>query len=58
MIEFGYNNNKTTSTRHMFFELNCNYHLRVFFKEYTNRQSKFKLENKLSNKLKKLIIIC
>ena len=36
MPEFDYNNAKNTSTGHTSFELNCSYHLGVFFKEDTD----------------------
>ena len=36
MAKFAYNNTKNSSTGHTLFELNCGYHLCVFFEEDTN----------------------
>ena len=58
MAEFAYNNAKNTNTGHTLFELNCNYYLRVFFKENTNPYSQSKTADKLSTKLQKLMTVC
>ena len=58
MAKFAYNNAKNASTGHTPFELNCGYHLCVFFKEDTNPRSRSKTANKLLAELQELIIIC
>ena len=58
MAKFVYNNAKNASTDHTPFELNCKYHLRVFYKEDIDPYSKSKLADKLSAKLKELMTIC
>ena len=51
---FVYNNTKNASIKHIFFKYNCKYHFYVLFKKDTNLYSKFKLVDKLDNKLKTL----
>ena len=58
MAEFGYNNTQNTSIGYTPFKLNCNYHLRVFFKENVDLRSKSLFTNKLEEELRKLIKIC
>ena len=58
MAEFAYNNVKNTSTGHTFFKLNCGYHLKVFFKEDFDPQSRSCSANKLAKELRKLIEVC
>ncbi len=58
MTEFTYNNVKNANTDHILFELNCGFYLRVLFQEDVNPYSRFRLANKLVNKLWKLIKIC
>ena len=58
MAEFAYNNAKNANTSHTPFELNCDYHLRVFFEEATDPCSRSKTANKLSAELQKLMTIC
>ena len=58
MAEFVYNNAKNTSTGHMPFELNCGYHLRVFFEGDLNPRSKLKSADKLLKELRELMIVC
>ena len=58
MVEFAYNNTKNTSTDYTPFELNCDYYPRMLYKEEVNLCSKSKSINKLSAKLKELIIVC
>ena len=55
MAEFSYNNAKNTSTGHTPFELNCNYHSKVFFKEDVDPCSRFHSANKLAEELRKLM---
>ena len=57
MAEFAYNNAKNASTGHTLFELNCGYHLRVFFEENTDPHSKSKSADELSAELRELIIV-
>ena len=56
--EFTYNNAKIASTGHILFELNCGYHLKMFFEEDINSYSKSYSTNKLAKKLRELIEIC
>lgn len=58
MTEFIYNKTKNTSSNHISFKLKFNYYHYVFFKDKTNQHSKFCSINKLSKKLKELILIC
>ena len=58
MAEFAYNNAKNASIGHTRFELNCNYHLRMSYKEDVDPRSKSKLADELSAELKELIIVC
>ena len=58
MAEFAYNNAKNTSTNYISFELNCGYHLQVFYKKDVNLCFQSKLVDKLATKLRELIIIC
>ena len=58
MAEFVYNNANNASIGHTPFELNCGYHPRVLYKKDINSQSKSKVVDKLSIKLRNLIIIC
>ena len=58
MAKFAYNNAKNLSTGHMSLELNCGYHLRVFFKENTDPCSWSKSADKLLPKLQELMTVC
>ena len=58
MTEFAYNNAKNASTGHTRFELNYGYHPRMSYKNDIDPRSKSKLINKLSTKLRELMIIC
>ena len=58
MAEFAYNIAKNSSTGHMPFELNCGYHLCVFFEEDTDPRSQSKSADKLLAKLQDLITVC
>ena len=58
MAEFAYNNAKNTSTGHTVFELNCGYHPRVSYEEDVDPRSQSKSANKLSAKLRELMIVC
>ena len=57
IAEFTYNNAKNASTSYTPFELNCNYHLQISYKEELDPRSKSKLVDKLSTKFRKLMII-
>ena len=58
MAKIAYNNAKKASTCHTPFELNCEYHPRVSYKEDINSRPNSKLVDELSAKLQKLMIIC
>ena len=58
MAEFAYNNVKNASTGHTPFELNCGYHLRVFYKKDINPRFKSKLADELSAKLQDIMTVC
>ena len=58
MTEFAYNNTKNISTSHTFFELNCGFHPRAFYKENVDPQSKLKVIDKLATKLRELTAVC
>ena len=57
MAEFIYNNAKNASIGHTPFELNCNYYPWMSYKDDVDSRSKFKLVDKLSAELKKVIIV-
>ena len=58
MAEFAYNNVKNASNNHTPFELNCGYHLWVFYKKNIDPHSKFKLADGLLAELEELMTIC
>ncbi len=58
MTEFAYNNAKNASTGHTSFELNCGYHLRVFFEEDVDPRSRSRSANKLAEELRELMEVC
>ena len=58
MAEFAYNNAKNASTGHIPFELNCEYHLGVFYEEDINSRFKFKSADELLAELRELMTIC
>ena len=58
MAELAYNNANNASFSDMPFELNCGYHPWMSYKEDVDSHSKSKLVNKLSTKLKELVIVC
>ena len=57
MAEFAYNNAKNTNTSHTPFELNCNYHPWMLYKEEVNPRSQSKSADELSKELKELMIV-
>ncbi len=57
MAEFTYNNAKNASTGHTPFELNCNYHLRIFYKENINAYFKSKSANELSIEVREVMTV-
>ena len=58
IVKFAYNNAKNACTGPISFELNYSYHLQISYKENINLRSKSKSINKLSVKLKEVMIIC
>ena len=58
IAEFAYNNAKNTSTGHIFFKLNCRYHLWVSYKKDLDFCSKSKTTKELSSELQNFIAIC
>ena len=58
MAEFAYNNAKNASFGYTPFKLKYGYHSRMFYKNNVNPRSKFKSVDKLSTKLRELIIVC
>ena len=58
MAKFAYNNAKNSSTGHMPFELNCDYHPCVSFEEDTDPRSQLKSADGLSAELQDLITVC
>ena len=58
MAQFAYNNTKNASTGHTSYELNCGYHPRMLYMEDIDPGSQFKLADKLSAELRKLMIVC
>ena len=58
MAKFAYNNAKNVSNVHTPFELNCGYHSWMLYKEKVDHRSKSKSVDKLSAKLRKLMIVC
>ena len=57
MAEFVYNNVKNADLGHMLFELDCGYHLQILYKNNVNSCFKSKLTDKLSIKLRELMIV-
>ena len=58
MAEFAYNNTKNTSTGYTFFELNCGFYPRVFYKEDINPRCRSKTAGQLATELQTLISVC
>ena len=58
MAKFAYNNIKNISIGHTLFELNCNYHVKVSFKEDIDPRLKSRSTNKLAKELRELIKVC
>ena len=58
MAKFAYNNAKNASTGHTPFELNCGYHPWMSYEDDVDPRSKSKSADKLSAKLKELMIVC
>ncbi len=55
MAKFAHNNTKNTSTGHIPFELNCDYHLKVSFKEDVDLRSRSCSTNEILKELRELI---
>ena len=58
MAKFTFNNTKNARTGHIFYKLNCKFHLCIFYKEDIHLCLRFCLSKKLTNNLKNLISIC
>lgn len=58
IIEFAYNNAKNACISHTSFELNYNYHFRVFYKEDLDPHSKSNAADELADKLENLMTVC
>ena len=58
IAEFAYNNIKNSSISHMSFELNCGYYPWMSYEENVNPRSQSKSADKLSAKLRELMIVC
>ena len=58
MAEFAYNNSKHASIWYMPFELNCRYYPCVSYKNDVDPRSKSKVADKLTEKLRNLIVAC
>ena len=58
MIEFVYNNAKNVDIGYIPFELNCDYHSRVFFEKDDNFRLKSCFANKSINELRELMEVC
>lgn len=56
--KFVYNNTKNANTGYTFFELNCGHHPRISFENKIDSYSKSCSANKLSKKLRYLMLIC
>lgn len=57
MTKFIYNNPKNINIGYIVFKLNYTYYFYIFFKDKTNSDSKFQLNNRLNKNLQKLIMI-
>ena len=58
MAKYAYNNAKNASIGYTSFELNCNYHPRMSYKEEVDPRSKSMLADELSVELRELMIVC
>ena len=58
LAEFAYNIVKNINTGHISFELNCGYNLCILYEKDNDSQDRPKIVNKLSAKLRKLMIVC
>ncbi len=58
MAEFAYNNAKNASTGHTSFKLNCDYHLRTFYKKDVDPCFQSKSADERATKLRKLMPVC
>ena len=58
MVDFTYNDAKNASTGYTSFELNCGYHLCVFYEEDLDPCSKSRTAEELSSKPQELMTIC
>ena len=58
IAKFAYNNSMNASTGHIAFELNCGYHVHVFFEDKYNAHSKSSSAKGLAMKLRELINVC
>ena len=58
MAEVAYNNAKNASTGYTSFELNCEYHPRVSYKENLDLRSKSRTAEELSSEFQELMTVC
>ena len=58
MAEFAYNNAINTSTGYTSFELNCDFHSRVSYKEDVDPRSRSKTADQLITELQTLMSVC
>lgn len=58
MAKLAHKNLKNASTNYILFELNCDFHPRVFYKENVDPCSKLKTVDQLAIELQTLIFIC
>ena len=58
LAEFAYNNAKNASTGHTSFELNYDYHPRVFFKQDIDPCKRSRSANELAEELRELMEVC
>ena len=56
MAEFTYNNTKHASIGYMPLKFNCGYHLHVFYKENVDPRFRSKVVDKLTKKLRNLMV--
>lgn len=58
MVKFAYSNSKNTNIGHIFFKLYYSYYFYIFFENDINIYLRSYFVNKLSKKLRNIILIC
>ena len=58
MAEFANNNAKYASKGYTLFELNCGYHLCIFYEEDVEPHFRSKTADELTEKLSNLMVVC